>query len=60
MITPFWIYIIRNVLITDAHLISLFDQHSIYKDLLIALQLTYNTNTTHITYDDDACIWSIQ
>jgi hypothetical protein len=60
MITPFWIYIIRNILIMDGHLVSLFDQNSIYEDRLIALQLTYNTNATHITYDNDACIWSIQ
>jgi hypothetical protein len=46
MITLFWIHIIRNILITDADIFSPFEQNSIYEDLLIALQLAHDTNTT--------------
>jgi hypothetical protein len=38
MITPFWVHIIHNILITDADTFSPFKQNSIYEDLLIALQ----------------------
>jgi hypothetical protein len=48
MITPFWIHIIHNILVTDADMFSPFEQNSIYEDLLIALQLTHNTNATRI------------
>jgi hypothetical protein len=60
MITPFWIHIIHNILIMDANIFSRFEQNSIYKDLLIALQLAHNTNATHITYDNNSCLWSIR
>jgi hypothetical protein len=43
----------------DTNLLSPFDENSIYEDLLIALQLAHNTNTTRIAYDDDSYIWSI-
>jgi hypothetical protein len=59
MITLFWVHIIRNILVTDADIVSPFEQNSIYKDLLIALQLTHDTNATRISYDDDSCLWSI-
>jgi hypothetical protein len=49
MITPVLIYIIHNILPTDADLFSLVDQNSIYDDLLIALQLAHDTNKTCIT-----------
>jgi hypothetical protein len=56
MITPFWVHVICNILITDADTFSPFEQNSIYEDLLIALQLTHDTNATRISYDDDSCI----
>jgi hypothetical protein len=59
MITPFWVYRIRNIVIMDANIFSPFEQNSIYKDLLITLQLTHDTNATHIAYDNDSCLWSI-
>jgi hypothetical protein len=59
MITPFWVYISHNILVTDADTFSLLEQNSIYEDLLIALQLAHDTNATHVSYDDDSCIWSI-
>jgi hypothetical protein len=60
MITPFWIHIIRNILVTDTNIFSPFEQNSIYEALLIALQLAHNTNITRIAYDDDSCLWSIR
>jgi hypothetical protein len=60
MITTFWVHIIRNILVTDADTFSPFGQNSIYEDLLIALQLTHDTNATRIYYDDDSCLWSIR
>jgi hypothetical protein len=60
MITLFWIHIIHNILVTDTEIFSPFQPNSIYKDLLITLQLTHNTNATRITYDDDSCLWSIR
>jgi hypothetical protein len=56
MITPFWVHIIRNILVTDADTFTPFEQNSIYEDILIALQLDHNTNATHIYYDDDSCL----
>jgi hypothetical protein len=46
MITPFWVHVIRNILITDADTFSPFEQNSIYEDLLIALQLAHDTKAT--------------
>jgi hypothetical protein len=60
MITPFWIHIIHNILVTDADIFSPFEQNSIYEDLLITLQLTHDTNATRIAYDDDSYLWSIR
>jgi hypothetical protein len=60
MITPFWVHIIRNILVTDADTFSPFEQNSIYEDLLIALQLTHDTNATRIWYAVDSCLWSIR
>jgi hypothetical protein len=60
MITMFWVHIIRNILVTDANTFSPFVQNSIYEDLRITLQLTDDTNATHIYYDDDSCLWSIR
>jgi hypothetical protein len=60
MITPFCIHIICNILIMDANIFSPFKQNSIYEDLLIALQLTHDTNATHIAYDCNSCLWSIR
>jgi hypothetical protein len=60
MITPFWVYIIRNILITNADTFSPFEQNSIYEDLRIALQLAHDTNATRISYDDDTGLWSIR
>jgi hypothetical protein len=60
MITPFWVHIIRNILVTDADTFSPFEQNSIYEDLLIALQLAHDTNGTRISYDDVSWLWSIR
>jgi hypothetical protein len=60
MITPFWVHIIRHILVTDADTFSPFEQNSIYEDLLIALQLAHDTDTTRISYDDHSCLWSIR
>jgi hypothetical protein len=59
MITPFWVHVIHDILVTDTDTFSPFEQNSIYEDLLIALQLTHDTNATRISYDDDFCLWSI-
>jgi hypothetical protein len=60
MITSFWVHIIRNILITHADTFSAFKHTSIYEDLLIALQLTHDTDATRISYDDDPSLWSIR
>jgi hypothetical protein len=60
MITPFWIHIIRNILVMDADIFTPFEQNSIYEDLLITLQLAHNTNATRIAYDDNTYLWSIR
>jgi hypothetical protein len=59
-ITPFWIHIIHNILVIDADIFSPSEQHSIYKDLLITLQLAHDTNASRIAYDDDSCLWPIR
>jgi hypothetical protein len=56
MITPFWVHIIHNILVTDADTFSPFEQNSIYEDLLIALQLAHDTDATRISCDDDSCL----
>jgi hypothetical protein len=33
-----------------------FEQNTIYKDLLIKLQLAHDTNATGNTYDDNSCL----
>jgi hypothetical protein len=48
-----------NILIMNTDLLPPFYQDPTYEDLLITLQLTHNTLTTHIAYDNDSYTWSM-